>query len=114
MIQFPRFGLGCRVERRPVSRPREVIERTRPPTILVNAPAAQHFEILYVVTAGRVGTLKCVDEAHALKARLLDSIYLGRQRDRGQLVNGWRDIVDVSELSAHAPNLRNMAGPGNN
>src|ERR1700722_11750496 len=113
VVKLPGLGFWRRIERRFICRPGNVIERAGPPAVFINATAAEHFEILQLVSARSIGVIEGVSEAHTFERRLLDSIHFSRRRDGGQLVDGGRNIVDVGELVAYSAGLWNVTGPGN-
>src|ERR1019366_1290045 len=92
--------------------PRKVLERSGPPAVLVNTPAAQHLEILHMMTTRLVRMIEGVSQARALERYLLHTVDHRRRPNAGQFEKRRRDVVHVMELGPEPAGVFDVPRPG--
>jgi hypothetical protein len=114
IVKFPRILFGAVLI--PVGEladlPGQQVARSGPPSVLVNAAVAQHFEVLNLVGAGLVRMIEAIDHADAFERQLFHAVDHVRKLHAGQFIERGRDIGDVMELRAQSAGVLDVSRPG--
>ena len=91
--------------------PRGAVLGDRAPTLEVDAPVAEHLEVLQVVTLGGLGLVEGVQHAGALHRRLLHPVHHRRLGQAGRLQDRRCHVDHMSELRTQTAGLLDPVGP---
>src|SRR5947208_8934689 len=76
--------------------------RTRYPTIVIDSPVAEHFEILCRMRCLGLGIVKCVNEGSSIERPLLRTVYHLRERKTRRFQCGRSAICYIRTLETTA------------